>query len=131
MDWNRWYSLKSYLRSSLWAVPLIAVAIYAVVKPLTEMLGRWMIRQAILDPKTGFLGLSMTGARSLLGDIVSADLGFLRGDGLPVHRAGLSRLRLPVPAQAARLTQSSTQEQAHGASNRSADRSPSERDPAR
>ena len=61
MDWNRWYSLKSYLRSSLWAVPLIAVAIYAVVKPLTEMLGRWMIRQAILDPKTGFLGLSMTG----------------------------------------------------------------------
>jgi len=36
-----------------------------------------MIRQAILDPKTGFLGLSMTGARSLLGDIVSADLGFL------------------------------------------------------
>ncbi|MGF6597260.1 putative membrane protein [Paraburkholderia sp. GAS448] len=77
MDWNRWYSLRSYLRSSLWAVPLIAVAIYAVVKPLTEMLGRWMIRQAILDPKTGFLGLSMTGARSLLGDIVSADLGFL------------------------------------------------------
>ncbi|MFL9934063.1 DUF2254 domain-containing protein [Paraburkholderia sp. RL18-103-BIB-C] len=77
MDWNRWYSLKSYLKSSLWTVPLIAVAIYAVVKPLSEMLGRWMIRQAILDPKTGFLGLSMTGARSLLGDIVSADLGFL------------------------------------------------------
>src|SRR6478735_8501152 len=61
----------------LWSLPLMAVAIYAVVKPLTEMLGRWMIRQAILDPKTGFLGLSMTGARSLLGDIVSADLGFL------------------------------------------------------
>ncbi|MBN3763570.1 DUF2254 domain-containing protein [Burkholderia sp. Ac-20365] len=77
MDWNRWYSLKSYLRSSLWTVPLIAVAIYAVVKPLTEMLGRWMISQGILDPKTGFLGLSMTGARSLVGDIVSADLAFL------------------------------------------------------
>jgi uncharacterized membrane protein len=77
MDWNRWYSLKSYLRSSLWTVPLIAVAIYAVVKPLTEMAGRWMIRQELLDPKTGFLGLSMTGARSLVGDIVSADLAFL------------------------------------------------------
>ncbi|MEM5314748.1 DUF2254 domain-containing protein [Paraburkholderia sp. JHI869] len=77
MDWNRWYSLKSYVRSSLWTVPLIAVAIYAVVKPLTEMLGRWMIRQGILDPKTGFFGLSMTGARSLLADIVSADLAFL------------------------------------------------------
>ena len=50
MGWNRWYSLKSYLRSSLWAVPLMAVAIYAVVKPLTEMLGRWMIRQAIRKP---------------------------------------------------------------------------------
>jgi uncharacterized membrane protein len=77
MDWNRWYSLKSYLRSSLWTVPLIAVAIYAVVKPVTEMVGRWMISQGTLDPKTGFLGLSMTGARSLLGDIVSADLAFL------------------------------------------------------
>ncbi|MFM0102047.1 DUF2254 domain-containing protein [Paraburkholderia rhynchosiae] len=77
MDWNRWYSLKSYLRSSLWTVPLIAVAIYAVVKPVTEMMGRWMIRQGTLDPKTGFLGLSMTGARSLLGDIVSADMAFL------------------------------------------------------
>ncbi|MGT2475696.1 DUF2254 domain-containing protein [Paraburkholderia terrae] len=77
MDWNRWYSLKSYLRSSLWTVPLIAVAIYAVVKPVAEMVGRWMIRQGTLDPKTGLLGLSMTGARSLLGDIVSADLAFL------------------------------------------------------
>ncbi|MCC8392583.1 DUF2254 domain-containing protein [Paraburkholderia sp. MMS20-SJTR3] len=77
MDWNRWYSLKSYLRSSLWTVPLIAVAIYALIKPLTEMLGRWMIGQHLLDPKTGFFGLSMTGARSLVGDIVSADLAFL------------------------------------------------------
>jgi uncharacterized membrane protein len=77
MDWNRWYSLKSYLRSSLWTVPLIAVAIYVVVKPLAEMLGRWMVRQGTLDPKTGLFGLSMTGARSLLGDIVSADLAFL------------------------------------------------------
>lgn len=77
MDWNRWYSLKSYIRSSLWIVPLIAVAIYAVVKPLTEMIGRWMISQGTLDPKTGFLGLSMTGARTLLGDVVSADLAFL------------------------------------------------------
>ncbi|WP_053572829.1 DUF2254 domain-containing protein [Caballeronia cordobensis] len=77
MDWNRWYSLKSYLRSSLWTVPLIAVAVYAVVKPLTELLGRWMIRQGSLDPKTGFLGLTMTGARSLVGDIVSADMAFL------------------------------------------------------
>ncbi|SIT45563.1 conserved membrane hypothetical protein [Paraburkholderia piptadeniae] len=77
MDWNRWYSLKSYLRTSLWTVPLIAVAIYAVLKPLTEMAGRSMTRQGILDPKTGFLGLSMTGARSLVGDIVSADLAFL------------------------------------------------------
>lgn len=77
MDWNRWYSLKSYLRSSLWTVPVIAVVIYAVVKPVTEVVGRWMISEGTLDPKTGFLGLSMTGARSLLGDIVSADMAFL------------------------------------------------------
>jgi uncharacterized membrane protein len=77
MDWNRWYGIKSYLRSSLWTVPLIAIAIYAVVKPVAEMVGRWMTRQGTLDPKTGLLGLSMTGARSLLGDIVSADMAFL------------------------------------------------------
>ena len=77
MDWNRWYSVKSNLRSSLWTVPLIAVAVYVVVKPLAEMAGRWLTTQGILDPKTGLLGLSMTGARSLLGDIVSADLAFL------------------------------------------------------
>jgi uncharacterized membrane protein len=77
MDWNRWYSLKSYVKSSLWTVPLIAVAVYAVVKPLTEMTGRWMIREGILDPQTGFLGLSMTGARSMVGDIVTANLSFL------------------------------------------------------
>ncbi|MFP3568216.1 hypothetical protein [Paraburkholderia sp. SIMBA_030] len=74
MDWNRWYSLTSYLRSSLWTVPLIAVAVYAMVKPLTEVMGRWMMIEGMLDPKTGFLGLSMIGARSFVGDIVSADL---------------------------------------------------------
>ncbi|MCP3713289.1 DUF2254 domain-containing protein [Paraburkholderia sp. CNPSo 3274] len=77
MDWNRWYSLRSYLRSSLWTVPLIAIAIYAVVKPVAEMVGRWMTRQGTLDAKTSLLGLSMTGARSLLGDIISADMAFL------------------------------------------------------
>ncbi|WP_321897706.1 DUF2254 family protein [Paraburkholderia heleia] len=77
MDWNRWYSLKSYLRSSLWTVPLIAVALYAVVKPVAEVVGRWMITQGTLDPKNGLLGLSMTGARSLVGDIVSTDMAFL------------------------------------------------------
>src|ERR1700758_856888 len=77
MDWNRWYSVKSNLRSSLWTVPLIAVAVYAVVKPLAEMAGRWLTTQGTLDPKTGLLGLSMIGARSLLGDIVSASLSFL------------------------------------------------------
>ncbi|TCG02979.1 hypothetical protein BZM27_51860, partial [Paraburkholderia steynii] len=76
-DWNRWYSLKSYLRSSLWTVPLIAVAIYAVVKPVAEVVGKWMTTQGTLDPKNGLLGLSMTGARSLVGDIVSADMAFL------------------------------------------------------
>jgi len=77
MDWNRWYSLKSYLKSSLWIVPLIAVTVYATVKPLTEMAGKWLTGHGVLDPKTGLLGLSMTGARSLVGDIVSADLSFL------------------------------------------------------
>jgi uncharacterized membrane protein len=31
MLWNQWYSLKSYVRSSLWIVPFIAVLLYMVV----------------------------------------------------------------------------------------------------
>jgi hypothetical protein len=27
MGWNRWYAAKSYLRSALWIVPLIALVI--------------------------------------------------------------------------------------------------------
>ncbi len=31
MLWNQWYSLKSYVRSSLWIVPFVAVLLYIVV----------------------------------------------------------------------------------------------------
>ena len=45
MAWNRWYSLKSYLKSSLWTVPIFAAVITAVVKRLSERLGGWMVSQ--------------------------------------------------------------------------------------
>jgi len=40
--WNRWYSIKSYLSSALWTVPLFALVAGRIVKFLSEKLGAWM-----------------------------------------------------------------------------------------
>jgi hypothetical protein len=55
--------LKSYVKSSLWTVPLVAAAVDAVVKPLTENEERTDDQEGILDPRTCFRGLSMTESR--------------------------------------------------------------------
>jgi uncharacterized membrane protein len=77
MPWNRWYGLKSYVSSSLWIVPLIAVAVEQVLKRASETLGAWMYRSGFYDLKTGFYGLSMVGARTMLDTIVTANLSFV------------------------------------------------------
>jgi len=38
MNWNRLYGLRSYLKSSLWVVPLIAVPLALVVSRLLHVL---------------------------------------------------------------------------------------------
>jgi len=77
MPWNRWYGLKSYVSSSLWIVPLVAVAIELVVKRASEILGAWMLRSGFYDLQSGFMGLSMAGARASLDTIVTANLSFV------------------------------------------------------
>jgi len=69
MKWNRWYRLKSYVRSSLWIVPFIAI-------PLAVTLLRasyW------LDVRLNWtlLGFSQRGAQALLETIVTLSLSFL------------------------------------------------------
>ena len=77
MSWNRWYSLKSYFKSSLWIVPVFAVAAGLVVKRLSERLGSWMVSQGFYDLKTGFMGLSAAEAHSALDRIFTLALSCL------------------------------------------------------
>ena len=38
MPWDRWYSIKSYIRSSLWLVPFFSLLLYIVVMQLLDWL---------------------------------------------------------------------------------------------
>ena len=66
MEWNRWYSLKSYLKSSLWIVPVFAVVAGMAVKRLSELVGAWMVRQGFYDLQTGFFALNAAEAHAAL-----------------------------------------------------------------
>jgi uncharacterized membrane protein len=70
MGWNRWYALKSYLKSALWLVPLFSIAIELVMTRVVHRIGVWIYAT------TGFLNLSMPGARVLLETIITMTLSF-------------------------------------------------------
>ncbi len=69
MNWNRLYGLRSYLKSSLWVVPFIAIpfelAATRIFHALDDRLG-WTL-----------LGLAVPGAQALLQAIVTATLSFV------------------------------------------------------
>lgn len=69
MSWNRLYGVKSYLRSSLWIVPFIAI-------PLGLILSRLL---HYVDPWLGWhlLGFSPVGAQTVLQAFVTATLSFV------------------------------------------------------
>jgi uncharacterized membrane protein len=69
MNWNRLYGLKTYLRSSLWIVPFIAI-------PLALVLSRLL---HAFDPLLGWrlLGFSEAGAQTVLQAFVTATLSFV------------------------------------------------------
>ncbi len=69
LRWNQRYLLKSYLRSSLWIVPLVSI-------PLALISARVLHR---LDTRLDWnlLGFEMAGAKSLLEAFVSATLAFV------------------------------------------------------
>ena len=37
MPWNRWYGLKSYIKSTLWIIPIFTLIVFMVVKILAEL----------------------------------------------------------------------------------------------
>jgi uncharacterized membrane protein len=72
--WNRRYRLLSDVRSSLWAVPLLALVTELVLKRLSEALGGWMVSQGFYDLKTGFFALTATEAHATLDRIFTLTL---------------------------------------------------------
>ncbi len=77
MLWNRQYIIKSYIRSSLWLVPFFAVLAYMVVTRITFSVGRWLLQNGLIDETTAFLGLTMSGARTMLETVITLNLSFV------------------------------------------------------
>ena len=75
--WNRWYSIKSYLSSALWTVPLFALVAGRIVKFLSEMLGAWMDERGIYGLNTTYLGLNAAEANAFLDRMFTMNLSFL------------------------------------------------------
>ena len=69
MTWNRRYQVKSYLRSALWIIPLVAV-------PLEQV--AWVLARTL---DTGFawkgLALGVTGAQAMFNAVITFTLSFI------------------------------------------------------
>ena len=69
MTWNRRYGLRNYLRSSLWIVPFIAIPLELIITRVVHGLDAWL--------RWGVLGLTVTGAKTLLEAFVTVTLSFV------------------------------------------------------
>jgi uncharacterized membrane protein len=69
MNWRRLYGLRSYLRSSLWVVPFIAIPFELVITRLAHGLDAWL--------GWNFLGFAVAGAQALLQATITATLSFV------------------------------------------------------
>jgi uncharacterized membrane protein len=69
MNWNRSYGLRSYLKSSLWVVPFIAIPLAVVASRLLHGLDAWL-GWSLLD-------FGAKGAQTLLEAFVTATLSFV------------------------------------------------------
>lgn len=70
MSWSRWYSLRSYLRSSLWVVPFIALFLYLGAIRMTYVLDAWV-------DWTPLLPWGLSGTEKILETIVTIMLTFI------------------------------------------------------
>ena len=69
MTWNRRYQVKSYLRSSLWIIPLFALLFQQVAWALAHTLDTHLAWEG--------LGFGVTGAQALLNAIITLTLSFI------------------------------------------------------
>ena len=69
MNWKQFYHFRSYVRTSLWVVPFIAIPLELVATRLLHRLDGWL--------GWHFLDVGETGAQAMLNAIVSATLSFV------------------------------------------------------
>jgi uncharacterized membrane protein len=69
MKWKRFYALRSYVKSSLWIVPFIAIPFELAATRALHWLDTWL--------GWTFLGLAVPGAQAMLQAIVTATLSFV------------------------------------------------------
>ena len=69
MSWNQLYRLRSYLRSSLWIVPFIAIPLEFITARLLRDLDHWL--------GWSFLGFSAQGAEAMLQGLITATMSFV------------------------------------------------------
>jgi uncharacterized membrane protein len=61
----------------MWLVPLFALLFYFVFAQATSATESWLLRTGRIDASTSYLGLTSTGARSMLETVVTLNLSFL------------------------------------------------------
>ena len=69
VNWNRIYGTISYLRSALWAVPIVAVALAIISIKLLTLLDQWIPWDLTI--------LEVDGARALFQTVISLTLSFM------------------------------------------------------
>jgi uncharacterized membrane protein len=69
LTWNRIFRATSYLKSALWTVPIIAIALELVLAPILRVLDAW------LDWKV--VGLDLAGAQALFQTVITLTVSFL------------------------------------------------------
>jgi uncharacterized membrane protein len=69
MRWHHWYRIRSYVKSSLWIVPFIAIPLELIAIRVLHALDAWL--------GWTLLGLAVPGAQALLQTLITATLSFV------------------------------------------------------
>ena len=69
LTWGRIYRATSYLKSALWTVPIIAIALELLLAPAMRGLDAWL--------RWRFVGLGTSGAQALYQTVITLTLSFL------------------------------------------------------
>ncbi|HVO91038.1 MAG TPA: DUF2254 domain-containing protein [Casimicrobiaceae bacterium] len=69
LAWGRFYRTASYLKSSLWIVPFVAIVLVLAMAPLLRGLDRWLGWR--------FVGLELSGAQALYQTVITLTLSFM------------------------------------------------------